>query len=117
MKAIGIVRAAARWALSALVVAAATACSGRSSSAPDPGSDPELRLGREVWTANCAGCHGGDGRGGIGPRLAGRVAEKYPDPAEQEAVVRKGRGSMPAWEGALTDEQIAAVVRYTREVL
>lgn len=113
-------RVAARWVLAALAVTAATACSGGgggAAPAPDPGADPELRLGREVWVANCAGCHGGDGGGGIGPRLAGRVAEQYPDPADQEAVVRKGRGSMPAWEGALTDEQIRAVVRYSREVL
>jgi mono/diheme cytochrome c family protein len=43
--------------------------------------------------------------------------EHFPDPAQEEQVIRKGRGAMPAWEQKLTDEQIAAVVRYTRESL
>jgi mono/diheme cytochrome c family protein len=74
--------------------------------------------GAALFGANCAGCHGGDGSGGIGPRLAGgRVVERYPDPADQIAVVTNGRDGMPAWGGKLTDEEIAAVVEYTRTVL
>jgi mono/diheme cytochrome c family protein len=74
--------------------------------------------GAAIFGANCAACHGGDGSGGIGPRLAGgRVVERFPDPADQIAVVTDGRGGMPAWGGKLTDEEIAAVVEYTRTVL
>jgi mono/diheme cytochrome c family protein len=74
--------------------------------------------GAAIFGDNCAGCHGGDGSGGIGPRLAGgRVVAVYPDPADQIAVVTNGRGGMPAWGGKLTDEEIAAVVEYTRTVL
>jgi mono/diheme cytochrome c family protein len=74
--------------------------------------------GAVVFGANCAGCHGGDGSGGIGPRLAGgRVVARFPDPADQIAVVTDGRGGMPAWGGKLSDEEIAAVVEYTRTVL
>lgn len=74
--------------------------------------------GATVFADNCAGCHGGDGTGGIGPRLAGgRVVAQFPDPADQIAVVTNGRGGMPAWGGKLTDEEIAAVVEYTRTVL
>lgn len=67
-----------------------------------------------LYGRRCAGCHGGDGSGGIGPRLAGRVVERFPDPAAQIAVVANGRGGMPAFAGRLTDEEIAAVVEYTR---
>jgi mono/diheme cytochrome c family protein len=74
--------------------------------------------GAAVFGDNCAGCHGGDGSGGIGPRLAGgRVVQRFPDPAEQIAVVTDGRGGMPAWRDQLTEEEIAAVVEYTRTVL
>ena len=73
--------------------------------------------GGAVYGKNCAGCHGGDGSGGIGPRLAGKVVVKYPDPAAQVAVVTSGRRGMPAFETRLTAEEIAAVVEYTRTVL
>jgi mono/diheme cytochrome c family protein len=71
-----------------------------------------------VFGDNCATCHGGDGSGGIGPRLAGgRVVTVYPDPADQIAVVTNGRGGMPAFGDQLSAEEIAAVVDYTRTVL
>lgn len=47
----------------------------------------------------------------------GRVLDRFPDAADQEALIRDGRGGMPSYAGRLSDEQITAVVRYTREVL
>lgn len=73
--------------------------------------------GGELYGESCAGCHGGDGSGGIGPRLAGRVVARYPDPIAQTAVVVDGRGGMPAFGARLSDEEIAAIVEYTRTVL
>jgi mono/diheme cytochrome c family protein len=74
--------------------------------------------GATVFGDNCAVCHGGDGSGGIGPRLAGgRVVTVYPDPADQVAVVTNGRAGMPAFAEQLTPDEIAAVVEYTRTVL
>ncbi len=73
--------------------------------------------GAALYGDNCAGCHGGDGSGGIGPRLAGTVVAKFPDPADQIAVVTNGRGGMPAFGDRLSDEEIAAIVDYTRTVL
>lgn len=74
--------------------------------------------GAAIFGQRCAGCHGGDGSGGIGPRLAaGRVLAVFPDPQEQIAVVADGRGGMPAFAERLTAEEIAAVVEYTRTVL
>jgi mono/diheme cytochrome c family protein len=74
--------------------------------------------GATVFGDNCATCHGGDGSGGIGPRLAGgRVVTVYPDPADQIAVVTNGRAGMPAFGRKLTEEEIRAVVEYTRTVL
>lgn len=70
--------------------------------------------GASVYSANCAGCHGADGGGGLGPQLAGRVVEKFPDAADEVAVVTNGRGGMPSFQGDLTPEQIDEVVEYTR---
>ena len=48
---------------------------------------------------------------------AGESSTVYPDPADQVAVVTNGRGGMPAFGDKLTEEEIAAVVEYTRTVL
>jgi mono/diheme cytochrome c family protein len=74
--------------------------------------------GAEIFGQRCAGCHGGDGSGGIGPRLAGgRVVAVFPDAAAEIVVVTEGRGGMPAFGERLSAEEIAAVVDYTRTVL
>lgn len=73
--------------------------------------------GSVIYSARCAGCHGGDGSGGIGPKLATRVVVRFPDPAKQVVVVTEGRRGMPAFGGRLTEEEIAAVVEYTRTIL
>jgi mono/diheme cytochrome c family protein len=111
------------WALLALVLLTGVllvACSSEDKPglSGDQADDPQLVLGERVYVDNCARCHGNAGGGGAGPKLAdGRVVRNFPDAADQAEVVRKGRGSMPAWESKLTAEQIDAVVRYTREVL
>jgi mono/diheme cytochrome c family protein len=57
----------------------------------------------------------------MGPKLAGVVANRYPNIEDQMAVIRDGKSSMPAFGGssssALSDEDIEAVARYEREVL
>lgn len=71
-----------------------------------------------LFAQRCAGCHGREGGGASAPRLAGgAVVDRFPDRAEQIAVVRDGRGRMPAFGGRLTDAEIEAVVTYTREQL
>jgi cytochrome c oxidase subunit 2 len=80
--------------------------------------DATLLAGRAIWINRCARCHGPAGKGGAGPRLAGRVVSAYPDAAAEVAVVTNGKGSgMPAWKSVLSDSDIAAVVEYTRRVL
>lgn len=112
-----------RRRLPALVAIAVLTLAGCAEDAPevplgaDGEPDPVLALGRDVYGSRCSNCHGSSGGGGTGPRLAGEVAEKYPDPADQAAVVRDGRNNMPSFGGTISEEEIAAVVRYTREVL
>ena len=85
---------------------------------PDGEPDPVLLAGREVWETSCVQCHGGDGGGGRGPQLNdGVVIERYPDPVDQLAVIARGRGGMPSFDGSLSDDELEAVLRYTREVI
>ncbi|MEE9414850.1 MAG: cytochrome c [Acidimicrobiales bacterium] len=81
-------------------------------------ADPALEVGRDVWGARCATCHGPSGGGGTGSVLNdGLAVERYPDIADEIAVVRDGRANMPSFASVLSEEEIEAVVRYTREVL
>jgi mono/diheme cytochrome c family protein len=98
------------------VVMALSACGGGESATPD---DPVLAQGQEVYRSRCASCHGANGGGGLAPRLAGRMTERFPDSADQVALVTNGVAgtSMRAFGEVLSAEQIDAVVRYTREAL
>ena len=83
-----------------------------------PNDDPELVAGQQVYTSQCASCHGAQGGGGRGNQLTeGMVLNAFPDPAAEVAQIVNGKGQMPAFGKRLTEEQIANVVRYTREVL
>lgn len=93
------------------------ACSGGSSSPAAPSGDPVLTEGQQIYSQNCASCHGASGQGGYGKKLAGVVTTKYPNIDDQIAVITNGKGAMPAFSKKLSAEQITAVARYTREVL
>ena len=70
--------------------------------------------GREVFVANCGSCHAlsdAGTSGTIGPALDGiGLAE-----ADIEEQVRNGGGGMPAFEGDLTDAEIAEVAAYVAQ--
>jgi mono/diheme cytochrome c family protein len=83
----------------------------------DDGGTAQQSPGARIFSFNCAGCHGVDGGGGVGPKLAGEVTKDFPDIEDQIAVVRDGRRSMPAFGGNLSDEQLRQVVEYTRTEL
>ena len=63
--------------------------------------------GEQVFADNCAACHGGDGGGGSGPKLAGE--ESYTDPAAVVDQVRNGGGGMPEFKDRLSAQELADV--------
>jgi mono/diheme cytochrome c family protein len=71
--------------------------------------------GRSIYLAQCAACHGADRAGLVGPSL--RPERLVEGDAHYLRVIRDGRPgtAMPAWGGVLTEEQIAAVLRFLRE--
>jgi mono/diheme cytochrome c family protein len=115
-----------RWTVLVIaVVAMATlvmgGCAGASApEVPDSADGPEAELsqGRDVWVAQCARCHGGDGSGGAGPNVRGPwPADRQPDADTMATIIAHGRGAMPGFASSLSDEEIQAVTRYVREVL
>jgi mono/diheme cytochrome c family protein len=70
----------------------------------------DATAGESVFTANCVACHPADGTAGVGPALAEEV--EAGDEADLEETIRGGAGAMPAFEGNLSDQEIADVVAF-----
>jgi cytochrome c oxidase cbb3-type subunit III len=73
-----------------------------------------------LYSQNCAGCHGPDGKGGVALALSNPVYLAIADDAAIRAVTAKGVAgtAMPAFAqsagGSLTDPQIDAIVQGMR---
>ncbi|MDQ3740185.1 MAG: cytochrome c, partial [Actinomycetota bacterium] len=68
-----------------------------------------------VYDQNCASCHGPEGQGGTGPRLAGEQA--YTDPDVVVSQIREGGGGMPAFGDKLSAQELADVSAFVVEEL
>lgn len=72
----------------------------------------EAQIGGLVYAqAGCGGCHGRDAKGGIGPSLKGKDANRI------ERAVRSGPRRMPAYsQDDLGDEELAQLILYVDAV-
>lgn len=84
-------------------------------------ANPEaVKLGRAIFSNNCATCHGSSGQGAIGfPNLADRSWQWGGEPRQVLESVLKGReGVMPPWGPVLTgmggEHAVDYVVAYVR---
>lgn len=78
-----------------------------------PGPDA---TGEEIYQQVCARCHGAALTGRVGPALGpGSDAARQPDDFLVRTIT-DGRGRMPSFSLTLSDEQIARVISYIREV-
>ena len=75
--------------------------------------DGSSKLGEETYRGACAKCHGLDGEGDIGPRLAGNQLLDDPDALEQ--VIRNGRNAMPPVGRDWEERQLKALTDYLGE--
>ena len=94
-----------RLPLAILFALAALAC----------GSASAQEAGEQLFLNNCAECHQRDGRGldNIYPALAG--SEVVLGSAVDVALVLLiGRGEMPSFAGAISNEDMAGVINYVR---
>ena len=73
------------------------------------------QLGAETFLGACSKCHGMEGEGDVGPRLAGN--QLLDDAEAVEQVVRNGRGEMPPIGKSFTERQMKALTDYLEEEL
>jgi len=73
-------------------------------------------LGEELWDGTCAKCHGPDGEGGYGPRIAG--TDLVTDEAAIERLLREGGPvNMPPVGRDWNDDEMNALTAYLKENL
>lgn len=95
--------------------------------------DPaQVKRGESVYAANCIGCHGPNGEATPEWRKPGADGKYPPPPLDSTAhawhhstevlkkTILKGTppelGSMPAWEGKLTDQQVDDVIVWIKSL-
>jgi mono/diheme cytochrome c family protein len=120
--------AAILLALATVAACAKNERTSRSTTASAARANPaSVDDGARVYITNCSSCHQLDGRGiaGAFPPLAHNPTVTG-DPAQVIRIVQHGqrgtirangnvyRGEMPAWDGLLSNTDIAAVVSYIR---
>lgn len=66
--------------------------------------------GKDIYAANCAKCHGDDGKAGI--MGAADLSESSMDKNNMFGVIKEGKGNMTGYSGALSDEQIYSVIEF-----
>jgi cytochrome c oxidase cbb3-type subunit III len=65
------------------------------------------KRGQGLYGHNCLPCHGPQGAGGVGPKLAGN--QVLTDTPRFWEMVLNGRGGMPPWGTTLTGQEIADI--------
>jgi mono/diheme cytochrome c family protein len=85
----------------------------QTSPGPAPAGDPAA--GQRVFASNCNSCHP-NANAGIGPALYGpQFTARFADDAAVVAVIRHGKGGMPAFASSqLSDQDVANVISYLR---
>lgn len=86
---------------------------------PFPKTRDVIQAGRSLFQMNCAKCHGefGEGNGPMArhlpkpPTNLRAMAGQHPD-GDFFWKIQHGRGTMPAFKGKLSDEQIWKLVTY-----
>lgn len=71
-----------------------------------------LNHGRSVFLAQCALCHGDDGKKGLGG--AKNLHESRLDKNQIMELLMKGRNTMPSYKNVLKEQEMLAVVAYVK---
>ena len=77
----------------------------------------QVDMGKAVYEANCAACHGTDGKGtATGPSLSDFAATSKVSQAAWAQTVAGGKGKMPAFGNKLSAAEQAAGLEYVRSL-
>jgi mono/diheme cytochrome c family protein len=100
---------------------------GPAEAAVSPPSQAQMDSGEKLYKAACIACHEADGKGAprIYPPLPGNANLQSHDPASAIRIMLDGaetittasapnKGSMPAYAGKMSDQEIADVITYVR---
>ncbi len=79
-----------------------------------PAQPPDATAGEAIFAQNCAVCHGEDGKGIVQgtPDYTDPEYVRNVVPALLFEIITKGKGTMPAWEGTLDEQQRWDVLFY-----
>ena len=80
----------------------------------------DLELGKKVYAAKCASCHGADGKGNA--KMAGMLKITIPDlsgskgksDAELLKLLAEGKKPMPSFGKSLSKDEMEAVLSYAK---
>jgi mono/diheme cytochrome c family protein len=97
------------WSRASLAAVAVTIAAG--ACGPHPSGDPKAGAAL-VQSSNCAGCHGGQFQGDLGPKLVG--IEKRRTPEQIAKAIADPQPPMPKF--AFTPQQVADVVAYVSQL-
>ena len=83
---------------------------------PPPTAAGDAAKGEQIYTQNCAVCHGPDAAAGpVGPTLISAALAAQPDGFYQDVIINGRAGTaMPAWGDRLIPQEIAAVIAFLR---
>jgi cytochrome c oxidase subunit 2 len=77
--------------------------------------DEAMKVGGKTFHGICAMCHGDQGQGGVGPKMAGNPFFTDAKNIDQHIhVVTHGLNAMPSFSGQLSPREIAGVITYER---
>lgn len=85
---------------------------------PDPGN-PFSSPGGRIFLSQCAGCHGAQAGGGVGPPLdatghAHHHADTELTQAITDGIARPGAPTMPAWGNRLSPQQVRQLIDFMK---
>ena len=89
---------------------------------PQAADDESIKVGKMLYTKNCASCHGKTGLGdgskarGLDTHPGDMSASAYQSQTDGEHFYKSkfGRGEMPKYEGKVADEDIWHMVNFMR---
>ena len=81
-------------------------------------AEENIERGRELFSRNCAVCHGAFAEGGAGPDLTNPAWQASITDAELDRVMRQGKSgtAMPGFAETLTEQDRTEVIRYLRSL-
>ena len=75
-------------------------------------STPTESYSKQLYTLNCASCHGKDGK--LGVAGAKDLSQTSLSDDEKKKIILKGQNGMPSFENRLEKEDIDSIIQYIK---